>query len=164
MHANIDQILETMNRFQVDYLLIGGMNFMLRHDPALLTYDVDLWIDDTAENRTRCEEALASLNAEWGPTEADWRMASQWPSGWLSRQSVYSLNSPHGAIDVFRFVPGLVDWHLSRQSSVSEQTAGGVSYCGVNDDDMLKCQLALDASARKPIRVQRLQDKLKGSP
>jgi hypothetical protein len=77
---------------------------------------------------------------------------------------VYSLNSPHGAIDVFRFVPGLVDWHLSRQSSVSEQTAGGVSYCGVNDDDMLKCQLALDASARKPIRVQRLQDKLKGSP
>jgi hypothetical protein len=39
---NIDRILETFNRRDVSYLLIGDMNFLLRHAPVL-TYDVDLW-------------------------------------------------------------------------------------------------------------------------
>lgn len=42
---NVDQILDTLNRHQVRYLLIGGMIFLLRHSGAL-TYDVDVWIDE----------------------------------------------------------------------------------------------------------------------
>ena len=38
---NVDHILETLNGHQVVYLLIGGMNFLLRHTPVL-TYDVDV--------------------------------------------------------------------------------------------------------------------------
>jgi hypothetical protein len=37
---NIDHILQTFNTCEVDYLLIGGMNFLLRHEPVL-TYDID---------------------------------------------------------------------------------------------------------------------------
>ena len=47
---NVDTILDTMNRNMVDYILIGGMNFLLRHAPVI-TYDVDLWIKDTSGNR-----------------------------------------------------------------------------------------------------------------
>jgi hypothetical protein len=36
---NVDEILRTLNQEHVDYLLIGGMNFLLRHLPEL-TYDV----------------------------------------------------------------------------------------------------------------------------
>jgi hypothetical protein len=46
-------------------------NFLLRHEPVL-TYDVDLWIDDTAENGRRCEMALAALGAEWARTDTHW--------------------------------------------------------------------------------------------
>lgn len=46
---NIDQILQALNGQQVDYMLIGGMNFLIRHVPEL-TYDVDIWVRDDGEN------------------------------------------------------------------------------------------------------------------
>jgi hypothetical protein len=67
---NVDRILETFNRQQVAYLLIGGMNFLLGHKPVL-TYDVDLWVEDTEENLRRCEAALAELDAEWRRTAGE---------------------------------------------------------------------------------------------
>ena len=39
---NVDEILAALNAERVDYLLIGGMNFLLRHIPEL-TFDVDIW-------------------------------------------------------------------------------------------------------------------------
>lgn len=47
---NIDRILTELNSANVDYLLIGGVNFLLRHHGPL-TYDVDVWICDSEENR-----------------------------------------------------------------------------------------------------------------
>ena len=38
---NVDEILGSLNTEQVDYILIGGMNFLLRHIPEL-TFDVDI--------------------------------------------------------------------------------------------------------------------------
>ena len=32
---NIDHILQMFNASEVEYLLIGGMNFLLRHEPVL---------------------------------------------------------------------------------------------------------------------------------
>ena len=52
---NVDRILETFNRHQVACLLIGGMNFLLRHQPVL-TFDIDLWISD--EDMLACQLAL----------------------------------------------------------------------------------------------------------
>jgi hypothetical protein len=37
---NVDEILGELGAAGVDYLLIGGMNFLLRHEPEL-TFDVD---------------------------------------------------------------------------------------------------------------------------
>jgi hypothetical protein len=96
---NIDRILRTFGDCGVDSLLIGGMNFLLRHEPVL-TYDIDFWIQDTAENRARCAAALRTLDAAWGATEQDWRLVAAQP-GWLLRQHVSCLTSPCGAIDIF---------------------------------------------------------------
>jgi hypothetical protein len=157
---NVDHILAIFNQHQVEYLLIGGMNFMLRHEPVL-TFDVDLWIDDTDNNRRRCELALAALDAEWGPTDATWEHVGSKPAGWIATQGVFSLLSPHGAIDVFRAVRGLGDWSTSRQSAVHELTSGGSEYYGLSDEDMLRCQLALDVAMQKTARIQSLRTKLK---
>ena len=105
-NMDIDFIFRAMNCQQVDYLLIGGMNYMLRHEPVL-TFDVDLWIDDTPENRKRCDLALRDLRAEWGETEQRWAPVSNLPEDWLGRQTIFCLTSPHGAIDIFRHVLGL---------------------------------------------------------
>ncbi len=154
---NIDAILAAMNHYGVQYLLIGGVNFMLRHRP-LLTFDIDFWVEDTKENLLRCERALADLNAEWGSTDANWATVSEFPEGWLNKQAIYCLNSPHGAIDIMRAVEGLDNWQESWQRSADEKTASGTSYRGLSDSDMLKCQLALAESQQKHERVRILRE------
>lgn len=37
---NVDHILATFNAHRVDYILIGGVNFLLRHEPVT-TYDIE---------------------------------------------------------------------------------------------------------------------------
>jgi hypothetical protein len=161
--VNVDRILETFNRHGVACLLIGGMNFLLRHQPVL-TYDVDLWIEDAPENAPRCEQALADLDAEWGPTDHDWRPVAQRAPGWLRTQGVFCLTSPHGPIDIFRAVRGLGEWAASAARGLRSQTAAGVSYLALSDEDMLACQLALDEDDRKPERVRVLREALRRPP
>ena len=152
---NVDQILDTMNRYEVEYLLIGGMNFLLRHEPVL-TYDVDLWIDDTKKNRESCEKALRELHAEWGSSDDEWKPVTEFSQGWLKSQPVFCLTSPHGAIDIFRRLDGPKNWKDAANSAILEKTKSGIPYRGLSDEDMLKCQLALGAKDQKPDRIQKL--------
>ncbi len=153
---NIEHILAVFNRHEVRYLLIGGVNFLLRHKPVL-TFDVDFWIEDSEANRRRCEEALNELNAEWGRTDSDWGAVANLAAGWLSQQPVFCLTSPHGAIDIFRLVQGLSDWDEAFTVSVSGTTASGTAYSGLSDADMLACQLSIPVESRKNDRIQELQ-------
>lgn len=155
-HMNVDAILTAFNDCQVEYLLIGGMNFLLRHAPVL-TFDVDLWIHDTPENLGRCETALGRLEAEWGADDADWGPVGTRRPGWLTRQGVFALLSPQGPIDVFRSVPGLGDWRGSRVRAVPVTTASGAQCWAIDDRDLLRCQMALPAEIRKADRIAALQ-------
>ena len=153
---NADEILKNFNQNRVAYLLIGGMNYLLRHKPVL-TFDVDIWIDDTKINRGRCERALAALNAEWGPSETTWGPVSRLAPGWLARQSVFCLTTPHGAIDIFRKVNDPDNWRAACQEGMSMITSSGIKCRGLCDKDMLRCQLALKREDRKPDRIRELK-------
>jgi hypothetical protein len=159
---NIDTILGRLNYHGVQYLLIGGVNFLLRHRPVL-TFDLDLWLEPEPANRRRCERALADLEAAWGPTEQEWRPAREWPEGWLDRQELFCLTSPAGAIDVFQSVRGLSAWTTCHARSVTVVTAAGTSCRALSDADMLACQLALDPADRKEDRIRALREAL-GTP
>lgn len=152
---NVDHILRTFNGEEVEYLLIGGMNFLLRHEPVL-TYDIDFWIRDTAANLARSDTALRQLDASWGPTEDAWRPIAE-QAGWLARQSVFCLTSPVGAIDIFRTVTGLTSWEACRERAVFGRTAAGVEYRGLCDEDMIACQLALPEGQRRQTRIESLR-------
>src|SRR6476661_6609192 len=105
MGMNVDEILLTLNAEQVDYVLIGGMNFLIRHLPEL-TFDVDIWVQDVSENLARLNRCLRGLGAEWGPTENQWAaVPDDWH--WLEIQSDFCLTTREGALDVFRDVVGL---------------------------------------------------------
>lgn len=153
---NIDHILETLNRHGVEYLLLGGVNFLLQHEPVL-TFDVDVWIRDTAENRTRCVTALIALKAEWGTSTATWLPVAQMDGDWLSRQPLFCLTTAVGPLDVFRSVRGLADWDAATRRSVVVTTTGGVSCRGLCDADMLQCQQALPENERRLDRMRTLQ-------
>ena len=156
---NIDSILREFNGNEVAYILIGGMNFLLRHAP-ILTFDVDIWIEDSAANRDQCEKALGLLGAEWGATDDDWGPVTAKQPGWLLRQMLFCLTSPSGSIDVFRAVKGLESWVVCRERAYHGETAKGVPYWGLSDEDMLRSQTALDQNEQKQQRIQTLQEKL----
>ena len=145
-----------MNKYEVEYLLLGGMNFLLRHEPVL-TFDVDFWVNDTEENLLRCEKALVELDAAWGQTDEDWGSVSRLDQGWLSQQVMFCTASPYGAIDIFRAVKGLDDWQTCAGSARRESTSSGIAYLGLSDEDMLKCQYALDENQRKLDRIRILE-------
>jgi hypothetical protein len=157
---NVDRIFDTFNRCEVLWILVGGMNFLLRHQPVL-TFDVDLWIEDSPANRARCERALTELDAEWGPSEEEWLPVRQYAAGWLQRQSLYCLTSPHGAIDMFRQLAGLGAWQESRRQAAPGRTAGNAEYLGLSDEDMLRSQYALDEGLRRPERIAVLEQALR---
>jgi hypothetical protein len=159
MTMNVEKILDTFNRHEVDYLLIGGMNFFLRHRPDT-TFDVDFWIEDSSENRLRCHRALAELQAEWGANDDDWSLIEKKSLSWLEKQAVFCLNSPVGSIDIFRHVTGLDSWELCRKRAVRAATKGGMNFLALADEDLLRCQMALPEHERRLDRIRFLKDKL----
>ncbi len=156
---NVDRILETMNRHGVRCLLIGGMNFALRHEP-ILTYDVDLWIDDVFDNRQNCEQALAELNAEWGQTVETWKPVKDMSSGWLEQQAMFCLTTEQGAVDVFRSVAGLDNWQDSWDRGIATALSTGTAYRALSDEDMLRCQMALPEGLQKKSRIETLRTQI----
>ncbi len=139
---NVDAILTALKDEKVDYLLIGGMNFLLRHSPEL-TFDVDVWVRDQEENLSRLNWALQRLGSEWGRTEAEWKaVPADWR--WLQTQGVFCLTTREGALDVFRDVRGLEGrYQECRDRSVPSKTASGIPFMALSDEDMLACQEAL---------------------
>ena len=154
---NVDEILHGLNAEEVDYLLIGGMNFLIQHLPEL-TFDVDVWVRDDETNLLCLNRALRRLGAEWGRHETEWApVPDDWH--WLQTQTVFCLTTPHGALDIFREVRGLEGrYRESKAKGVLTKTAAGVSFAGLSDEDMLACQDALPPGERKVRRTEVLRE------
>ena len=160
---NVDAILQAMNDHAVDCILIGGMNFLLNHQP-ILTYDVDLWLKSTPENRTALNQALRSLGAQWGATEQSWGPVPEHPA-WLSRQNVYCFTTTVGALDIFFEVRGLEDrYEECHAVALAKFTQAGTLYLSLADQHMLACQEALGENERKKQRVEILKTALSRRP
>jgi hypothetical protein len=157
--VNVDAILEAFHRRKVRAILIGGMNFLLRHQ-HVMTFDLDLWVADSDENLANVADALRDLGAQWGRDDTSWGPI---PSGyaWLRRQTVFCLTSPYGAIDIFLEVAGLErQWAACRDRCDDRTTDSGIPYVSLSDRDMLACQMALPEGDRRLDRIRYLQQRL----
>ena len=157
---NVDEILSALNKERTDYILIGGMNFLIRHLPEL-TFDVDVWVNHSEENLIKLNKALCALGAAWGPTEKEWQTVGEdWR--WLQRQNVFCLTTRHGAVDVFLEVRGLEGRYAECRRAASEwRTNASVPFASLSDEHMLACQEALPLSEQRPGRVKVLREALR---
>ncbi len=154
---NVDAILSALNTHDVDYVLIGGVNFLLNHAPVL-TFDVDIWIQDEKQNREQLTAALMDLKAEWGPDDLHWKPVGP-DVAWLMRQNVFCLTSNEGAIDIFREVKGLEGCYAECKARAgAKRTGSGIQYSSLSDEDMLRCQEALDLAQQHHDRVKYLRE------
>jgi hypothetical protein len=132
------------------------MNFLLRHLPEL-TFDVDIWVLDDAQNLARLNRVLQTLEAAWGATEKEWRpIGGDWR--WLQRQGCFYLTTAFGALDIFREVRGLEGRYLECQAgAVPSNTASSIPYLALSDEHMLACQESLPPAEQKQHRMQVLR-------
>ena len=157
---DVEHILHTLNQHSVEYILIGGMNFLFNHSGPI-TYDVDIFVNDTSANLIELNFALQDLHCEWGESEDKWGPISHDPN-WLLKRTVFCLTSPDGPLDIFRMVKGLEDgFEASKVRAELRSMPNGEFYFSLSDEDMLHCQTALSPSERSSARVEALQKILK---
>lgn len=153
---DVEHILRTLNSHGVEYILVGGMNFLLNHTGPL-SYELGLFINDTTPNRIELNFALQELGCEWGPGSDHWKAVPGDPQ-WLERQPVYCLTSPHGAIDIFRAVKGLEDgFDACKARAELRSMQDGEMYYSLSDEDMLRSQLALPETEIHKDRIETLK-------
>jgi len=152
---DIDRILDILARQRVDYILIGGVNFLLHHSPEL-TFDMDIWVNDPDENLVRLNGALREMKAEWGRTEKEWAPVPDAHS-WLKTQDLFCLTTALGAVDIFRVVKGLDGKYAECAAAARRsKTAGGAPYVGLSDRHMLISQEALDSHEKTGKILERI--------
>ena len=153
------RVFLTMNSHSVSYLLVGGLNYFLLHKPVT-TQDIDLLIEDTSQNRSRCEHALSELGAEWGRRDDDWGTVATKNDGWLTGQSVFCLLTHFGPVDIFLTIPGISSYHEASLRSVVLDLGWATSIRLISSKDLLACQLAIPEVYRKTERIAYLRGQL----
>lgn len=143
---HLSQILERLNREQLDYVLVGGLAGVY-HGVPLVTRDVDICMPFTEQNLKRLEQALTGLNPVHRQTLQliPFSLADDFPRG---LKNLY-LRTDLGVLDCLGEIKGVGSFtEVSRQSVVADLPIGP---CRI---------LSLSALIQAKAAMDRTQDKL----
>jgi len=93
------ELLQLLNEFEVEYLIVGGFAVMKYSEPRY-TKDLDVWVHNSRQNSTRVVEALKKFGA---PVEHDKVNAETF----TDKQVVYQIGIAPVRIDILTEVTGV---------------------------------------------------------
>ena len=93
------ELLQLFNEFGVEYLIVGGFAVMKYGEPRY-TKDLDVWVDNSAQNSGRTVEALKRFGA---PLERDNITAATF----TEKQVVYQIGIAPVRIDILTEITGV---------------------------------------------------------
>jgi hypothetical protein len=118
----LSNILEQLNREQVEYVLVGGLAAVV-HGVPLVTRDVDICMPFTEQNLGRLEKALADLNPvhRQTPQRLPFSVAADFARG---LKNLY-LGTDLGVLDCLGEIKGIGGYaEVQRRSVVAELPIG----------------------------------------
>jgi hypothetical protein len=118
---HLSQILERLNRAEVEYVIVGGMAAVF-HGVPLVTRDVNICLPLTEQNLRCLERALSDLNPvhRETPQRLPFNVAIDHPR----RENLY-LSTDWGVLDCLGEVRGLGDFEVvARRSQIIELPIG----------------------------------------
>ena len=97
-------LLDRLAEAEVAFVVVGGMAAVL-HGADIVTVDLDVCYEPSAENRRRLAAALAPL----GPHPRGWEPGSPfaWDARTLADARLLTLTTTAGALDLLTDVPGV---------------------------------------------------------
>ena len=93
------ELLQLLNEFQVEYLIVGGFAVMKYGEPRY-TKDLDIWVHNSGQNSARLVEALTKFGA---PLEHDGITAHTFTES----QVVYQIGIAPVRIDILTEITGV---------------------------------------------------------
>jgi hypothetical protein len=127
------ELLQRLNEFEVEYLIVGGYAVMKYGEPRY-TKDLDVWVHNSAQNSSRVVEALKKFGA---PLEHD-RIT---PDTFAEKQVVYQIGVAPVRIDILTEITG-VEFADAWKKRV-ESTFFGVPVHFISLDDLRTNKRAL---------------------
>ena len=93
------ELLQLLNEFEVRYLIVGGYAIMKYSEPHY-TKDLDVWVDNSAENSLRVFEALKKFGA---PLQSD----GITPATFTQDELTYQIGIAPVRIDILTQITGI---------------------------------------------------------
>ena len=93
------ELLQLLNQFEVEYLIVGGFALMKYGEPRY-TKDLDVWVNNSAQNSRRVVEALKQFGA---PVDHD----GITPETFTEKQVVYQIGVAPVRIDILTEITGV---------------------------------------------------------
>jgi len=127
------ELLQLLNEFEVEYLIVGGFAVMKYGEPRY-TKDLDLWVHNSARNSLRLVGALNKFGA---PLEHDGITAETF----AEKQVVYQIGLAPVRIDILTEITG-VEFPSAWRKRVAS-TFFGVPVHFISLDDLMANKQAL---------------------
>jgi predicted nucleotidyltransferase len=131
------ELLQLLNEFQVEYLIVGGFAVMKYGEPRY-TKDLDIWIHNSRQNSARLVEALTKFGA---PLEHDEITVHTFTEA----QVVYQIGIAPVRIDILTEITGVEFGDAWRRRVAS--TFFGVPVNFISLDDLIANKQALGRSS-----------------
>jgi predicted nucleotidyltransferase len=151
----LEKLAETLNRHEVNWVLIGGMAVML-YGADYLTGDCDLAYERTKENLLRLKAALEELGArpvrapDDGPFELDFS---------ILLAPFMHLKTEAGPVDLINRLPNIDSFEeLKRNALVVDIDGVEVTIASIDDIIRLKTGSGRDRDQMHITMLQSLQD------
>jgi hypothetical protein len=131
------ELLQLLNEFEVEYLIVGGFAVMKYGEPRY-TKDLDVWVHNSAENSRRVVEALNKFGA---PLDHD----GITPQTFTQKQVVYQIGIAPVRIDILTEITGVEFTDAWRRRVAS--TFFGVPVHFISFDDLVNNKRSLGRSS-----------------
>ena len=131
------ELLQLLNEFEVEYLIVGGFAVMKYGEPRY-TKDLDVWVHNSAENSRRVVGALTKFGA---PLEQDGITSETF----TEKQVVYQIGIAPVRIDILTEITGVQFPDAWRKRVAS--TFFGVPVNFISLDDLAANKQALGRSS-----------------
>lgn len=118
-----ESILRALERYGVDYVVIGGLAASL-HGSSVVTTDVDVTPSRERENLARLARALEAIDARIRAPDAPEGLPFDRSAEALSRSDMLNLTTLHGDLDL-SFVPAGTGGYRDLRGNASEITIRG---------------------------------------
>jgi hypothetical protein len=156
----LSQILERLNRAQVEYVVVGGMAAVF-HGVPLVTRDIDICLPLTKENLMRLKSALADLHPvhRQTPQPLPFNVEADYPRG---LKNLY-LRTDWGVLDCLGEIKGVGDFAAAlRRSQPIELPIGSCRVLGL--EALIDSKNALDRPQDKLAVIHLRQIQQRRSP